>query len=188
MNFCKFAKLIIARTSKNPKSLEWLQSSDKEKTSLPTPSNFSNLTTVSQKYEFYMKIMQRYPKMYISAKSFSTNLPRLQNYITQSKYWKNGNKHEEKRQFIKTFFSRKLVFSCRAWKKHCLQDCTKCEASDPIISPTHVSVSETTENIIAKTKELANEIKKKSTLAEAVTWLSTTCENTWTYSWKHFSH
>lgn len=61
---------------------------------------------------------------------------------------------------------------------HCLQDCTKCEASDPIISPTHVSVSETTENIIAKTKELANEIKKKSTLAEAVTWLSTTCENT----------
>lgn len=43
---------------------------------------------------------------------------------------------------------------------HCLQDCTKCEASDPIISPTHVSVSETTENIIAKTKELANEIKK----------------------------
>lgn len=44
---------------------------------------------------------------------------------------------------------------------HCLQDCTKCEASDPSISSTHVSVNETTENIIAKTKELANEIKKK---------------------------
>lgn len=114
MNFCKFAKLIIARTSKDPKSLEWLQSLDKEKTSLPTLTNFSNLTTVSQKNEFYMKIMQRYPKMYISAKSFSTNLPRLQNYITQSKYWKNDNKHEEKSQFIKMFFSRKFVFSCRA--------------------------------------------------------------------------
>lgn len=61
---------------------------------------------------------------------------------------------------------------------HCLQDCTKCEASDPNISSTHVSVNETTENIIAKTKELANEIKKKITLAEAVTWLSTACENT----------
>lgn len=114
MNFCKFAKLLIARTSKDPKSLEWLQSSDKEKTSLPTLTNFSHLTTVSQKNEFYMKIMQRYPKMYISAKSFSTNLPRLQNYITQSKYWKNDNKHEKKSQFIKTFFSRKFVFSCRA--------------------------------------------------------------------------
>lgn len=43
---------------------------------------------------------------------------------------------------------------------HCLQDCTKCEASDPNISSTHVLVSETTKNIIAKTKELANEIKK----------------------------
>lgn len=42
---------------------------------------------------------------------------------------------------------------------HCLQDCTKCEATDPSISSTHVSVSQTTENIIAKTKELANEIK-----------------------------
>lgn len=41
--------------------------------------------------------------MYISAKSFSTNLPRLQNYITQRKYWENGNKHGEKSQFIKTF-------------------------------------------------------------------------------------
>lgn len=45
---------------------------------------------------------------------------------------------------------------------HYLQDCTKCEASDPSISSTHVSVNETTENIIAKTKELANEIKKKN--------------------------
>lgn len=107
-----------------------------------------------------MKIMQRYPKMNISAKSFSINLPRLQNYITQSKYWKNGNKHEEKSQFIKTFSLENWYFLAEREKNmHCLQECTKCEASYPNISSTHVSVSETTENIIAKTKELANEIK-----------------------------
>lgn len=137
-----------------------MQSSDKEKTSLPTLTNFSNLTTVSEKNEFNMKIMQRYPKMYISAKSFSINLPRLQNYKTQSKYWKNGNKHEEKSQFIKKFSLENWYFLAEREKNmHCLQDCTKCEASYPNISSTHVSVSETTENIIANTKELANEIK-----------------------------
>lgn len=112
-------------------------------------------------------------KMYVSAKSSSTNLPRF----TQSKYWKNSNKHGEKSQFIKKFSLENWYFlSEREKNMNCLQDCTTCEASDPNISSTHVSVSDTTKNINAKTKELANEIKIYIT--QAVTWLSTTCENT----------
>lgn len=75
--FCNFAKIIIARTSKDPKSLEWLQSSDKEKTSLPTLSNFSNLTTVSQRYEFYRKVMQRYQKNVHFSKVFLNKLAKI---------------------------------------------------------------------------------------------------------------
>lgn len=160
MNFCNFAKIIIARSSKDPKSLEWWQSTEKEKSTQPTLSNFSNLTSVTQRYEFYTKVMQRYPKMYISAKSFSSNLPRLQNYITQSKYWKNGNKHGERSTFIKRFSLENWYFlPVNEKNMHQLQDCTKCESSDPNVSSTHASVSESTENIIVKTKELANELK-----------------------------
>lgn len=78
---------------------------------------------------------------------------------------------------LKSFLLKIGIFFQSVKKNmNCLQDCTTCEASDPNISSTHVSVSETTKNINAKTKELANEIKIYIT--QAVTWLSTTCENT----------
>lgn len=63
--------------------------------------------------------MQIYSKMYISAKSFSTNLPRLQNYITERKYWKNGNKHGEKSKFIKKFSLENRYFLTER-EKHAL--------------------------------------------------------------------
>lgn len=63
--------------------------------------------------------MQIYPKMNISAKTFSTNLPRLQNYITERKYWKNANKHGEKSKFIKKFSLENRYFLTER-EKHAL--------------------------------------------------------------------
>jgi hypothetical protein len=40
--------------------------------------------------------MEKYPKMQISFEKFKYKLPRIQKYITNSKYWKNNNKNGEK--------------------------------------------------------------------------------------------
>lgn len=55
--------------------------------------------------------------------------------------------------------------SCR-WnhgrkKTHILQDCARCEATDPSSSSLHISVSENTEKIMSKADDL---IKERSTL------------------------
>jgi hypothetical protein len=156
MNFCNYAKIIIARNSKDPNSSSTNQNSGKQQL-----TKFSNTVPVAKRYEFYENVMQKYPKMYLSFQSFSTNLPRLQRYITNSKYWKNGNRNGEKSQFIQTY-------SLQSWSKlherekqmHTPLNCVKCEVKNPEIASTHSSVSESTENIIAKTNELATEIQK----------------------------
>ena len=103
--------------------------------------------------------------MYLSSKAFSMNLPRLQNYVTNCKYWKNGNRNGERSQFIKKF-------SLESWhdlpdrekQMHCLLNCGKCESNEPNISSMHASVSLTTENIISKTTELVHEIENLNSL------------------------
>lgn len=65
-----------------------------------------------------------------------------------------------KRQFIENF-------NLQSWNKlserekhmHRLINCIKCEAHNPTISSMHSSVSDTTQNIIKKTNELAEEIQ-----------------------------
>lgn len=96
MNYCNFAKVIIARSSKDPQSIEWWKNKSEGKsteTILPTPqlSKFSNLVSAPKRYDFYQTIMHRYPKMYIPYKKFNSNLSKLQNYLTNNKYWKNAN-------------------------------------------------------------------------------------------------
>lgn len=155
MNFCNYAKIIIARNSKDPHS-----SNTTGKTGQQQLSKFSNTVPVAKRYEFYQNVMQKYPKMYLPFTSFSTNLPRLQKYITNAKYWKQGNRNGEKSQFIQTFSLQSwLKLPEREKQMHTLKNCVKCEAKNPEVASMHVSVSESTKNIIAKTNDLAQEIK-----------------------------
>lgn len=70
-------------------------------TILPTPqlSKFSNLVSPPTRYDFYQTIMHIYPKMYIPYKQFSSNLSKLQNYLTNNKYWKKC-KHKGRKTAI----------------------------------------------------------------------------------------
>lgn len=108
MNYCNFAKVIIARSSKDPQSIEWWKNKSEGKsteTILPTPqlSKFSNLVSAPKRYDFYQTIMHRYPKMYIPYKKFNSNLSKLQNYLTNNKYWKNANINGENSSFFESF-------------------------------------------------------------------------------------
>lgn len=108
MNYCNFAKVIIARSSKDPQSIEWWKNKAEGKstgTILPTPqlSKFSNLVSAPKRYDFYQTIMHRYPKMYIPYKKFSSKLSKLQNYLTNNKYWKNASSMVKNSNFFKSF-------------------------------------------------------------------------------------
>lgn len=164
MNYCNFAKVIIARSSKDPQSIEWWKNKSEGKsteTILPTPqlSKFSNLVSAPKRYDFYQTIMHRYPKMYIPYKKFNSNLSKLQNYLTNNKYWKNANINGEKQQSLRKFSLESWShLSEREKNLHSLQDCARCEATDPSSSSLHRSVSEKTESIMSKADDLINEI------------------------------
>ena len=89
INYFNFAKVIIARCSKDPHSVEWWQNKTERKTKELTLSSPSpkNLLTAPKRSEFYKKFMHRYPKTYVPYKKFRTNVPRLQMFLTNNKYW-----------------------------------------------------------------------------------------------------
>lgn len=132
-------------------------------TILATPqlSKFSNLVSAPKRYDFYQTIMHIYPKMYIPYKQFSSNLSKLQNYLTNNKYWKKC-KHKGRKTAIssKVLPGFTILFVRERERKnlHSLQDCARCEATDPSSSSLHRSVSEKTENIMFKADDLINEI------------------------------
>lgn len=103
---------------------------------------------------------EQIPKNVCLVKAFSMSLPRLQNHITNSKFWKNCNQNGERSQFIKMFSLQSWVYLPEREKRlHSLLNCAKCEANAPIISSMHASISSTTQNIISKTSKLASEIQ-----------------------------
>jgi ABC-type taurine transport system substrate-binding protein len=69
------------------------------------------MITLAKLHKFIIKIfrtvfsdhtfMEKYPKMQISFEKYKYKLPRIQKYITNSKYWKNNNKNGEKMEFIR---------------------------------------------------------------------------------------
>lgn len=103
MNFCNFAKVIIGHNSKVPSSINWW-SSKETSTSGTQSTNYS----ASFRVNFYHNVMQKYPKMALPHDKFVRQLPRLQNYLVNPKYWKNNNKNEEKKTFLGKLVIKKL--------------------------------------------------------------------------------
>jgi hypothetical protein len=67
------------------------------------------MITLAKLHKFIIKIFRtvfsEYPKMQISFEKFKYKLPRIQKYITNSKYWKNNNKNGEKMEFIRVILT-----------------------------------------------------------------------------------
>ena len=130
MNLCNFAKVIISRCTKDASTIHWWNdnacSSDDLKLDIPA---HSQLITTQTRHALYHKFMEKYPKMQISFEKFKYTLPRIQKYITNSKYWKNNNKNGEKMEFIR-------LHSLHSWfklpendkKQHQIEDCDTCQS------------------------------------------------------------
>ena len=130
MNLCKFAQVIISRCTKAASTIDWWNenacSSDDLKLDIPA---HSQLFTTQTRHTLYHTFMEKYPKMQISFEKFKDKLPRIQKYITNSKYWKHSNTNGEKMEF-------NWLYSLRSWfklpehykKQHQIEDCDKCQS------------------------------------------------------------
>ena len=99
MNYCNFAKVILARCSRDKGAIEWWQKKDDKgyQTSIDTTMS------VKLRHENYMMFMDKFPKMHIDLSVFKKSIGRIQNYLTSSKYWANSNKSSERTTFIANF-------------------------------------------------------------------------------------
>jgi hypothetical protein len=169
MNFCNFAKVIIGRNSKDPATIQWWSTKDRSKEDAITNWKTSNVSP-SFRFNFYMKIMQNYPKMHLPYDKFVRQLPRLQKYITKPKYWQNSNREGQKKNFLSLFSLQQWNdISHRDKLKHSLYDCVPCETSLISKSALHNSLSENAENVMKITNEVVSGMcHKNSSGAEQI--------------------
>ncbi|CAG2197096.1 unnamed protein product [Mytilus edulis] len=86
MNLCNYAKVILARSTKEPETLKWWNDQpNKENKILVHVPNHSQNINVRARYENYHAFMHSYPKMHIPLQEFKSRIPRLQNYLSNAK-------------------------------------------------------------------------------------------------------
>ncbi|CAG2201259.1 unnamed protein product [Mytilus edulis] len=167
MNMCIYAKVILARSTKDPDNLKWWNNkqveNSKENSIYKTVPNHSQNISVFKRYNNYHVIMNRYPKMYIPLAEFKSRFPRVQIYLTKTKYWKNCNKSGEKTLFIEKY---NLTNWCKLSeierKGHQQQDCNICK-SDAFHTSLHAaSAPQTTNDIDQLCTELTTTVYNTS--------------------------
>lgn len=141
MNYCNFAKVILARCTKDTSALNWWKNKDnKENEIQESKPSYDNTIRQKQRHENYMMFMEKYPKMHIAYKVMEKRLSRFQNYLTNAKYWTNCNAESEKSTFIQKFSLNKWVqLSETERKNHQLMDCIPCNTTHIQESSLHKS-------------------------------------------------
>lgn len=103
MDFCNFAKVIIARSSKDKNTLAWWENQQNNEPFSPIAFNQNCRNSNDLRYNIYNQIMYRFPKMHVSPSIFYKRLPRIQKYVTESKYYQINNKNGERKKFVDFF-------------------------------------------------------------------------------------
>lgn len=109
MNFCNFAKVLLAHSSKDKASVDWWENENRTKDD-SIPKVYINNLTMSARLENYRKFVKNLPKMQIETSHCQYSIPRIQEYFSHSKYWKNTNKSEERRKFLDFFLLEEVFF------------------------------------------------------------------------------
>jgi hypothetical protein len=100
--------------------------------------------------------------MHLPYDKFSRQLPRIQNYVTQKKYYQNSSYTGEKKEFINHFTLQNWFTKLneRERKQHQLENCPPCESKNLSHSVLHTSGSENAKNIVTQTSELADKFSQ----------------------------
>lgn len=148
--FLHFAKVLLVHSSKDKASVDWWENENKTKDD-SIPKVYINNLTMSARLENYRKFVKNLPKMQIETSHCQYSIPRIQEYFSHSKYWKNTNKSEERRKFLDFFSLKKCFFSEK--RKHQLQNCTPCQSTCLNASIMHSSSFDANTDLIESAQE-----------------------------------
>lgn len=157
MNHCNFAKVFQARTSKDRNVLEWKENG--MVTDYPTAPKYVTNFCDQQRFENYISLISKFPKLHMPFSTFTLNLRRLQDFVTNKKYLKNGNNNKERETFTQHFsFSTWHQLSENENKSHQLTSCHPCTTFRAKFSTLHFSSSAQQKHINEASETLASEI------------------------------
>ncbi|XP_048741260.2 uncharacterized protein LOC125655132 [Ostrea edulis] len=158
MNLCHFAKVIIARSTKNISEIKYHENfvnGNHDNNRQKSPKYDSSISG-NGRYLFYTEVMHSYPKMSISRTEFCHKLSRIQTYLSQNKYYKNANKSGEKMSFLEAYnLTSWLDLSEKERRSHKLHDCSECKERE---STLHVSASKETKCLENLSETITNSI------------------------------
>ena len=142
MNNCNFAKVILARATKDSNIVKWWNGDDSTRPNLSKPK-YDNTISNSIRWNVFKKIMVKYPKMSLQYDQFTHDIPAIQRYIQGVKYYKHNNKKGERKQFIQYFGIAKWESLPESEKKqHAIRNCAPCHERHKESSDLHVSRQE----------------------------------------------
>lgn len=157
MNYCNFAKVFQARTSKDRNVLEWKENG--MVTDYPTAPKYVTNLCDQQRLENYISLISKFPKLHMPFSTFRLKLRRVQDFVTNKKYFKNGNNNKERETFTQHFsFSTWHQLSENEKKSHQLINCHPCATFHAKFSALHSSASAQQKHINEASEKLASEI------------------------------
>ncbi|CAG2226842.1 unnamed protein product [Mytilus edulis] len=104
--------------------------------------------------------MHKYPSMQINNfKLYCQKTARIQEYVTNAKYYENRNQGGERETFINHFnLIQWLKISETERKQHKLENCMPCNTTHIEISKIHKSVSETSIQILNLSEQIVENV------------------------------
>lgn len=82
IDFWNFAKVIIARSSKDKNTLAWWENQQNNEASSQIAFNQNCRNSNDLRYNIYNQIKYRFPQMHVSPSIFYKRLPHIQKYVT----------------------------------------------------------------------------------------------------------
>ena len=167
MNFCNFAKIILARTTKDSNAIAWWEKKNKENENNSNEnnkiiSNYNCCLSSSFRHKIYNKIMFRYPKIQIAASVFQKIIKNFQKYVAASKYYKGNNKNGEKTRFVNSFSLQNWEqLSHRSKLTHTLENCKPCNYENET-SSLHVSYGLERQEALSRCTEMTEKLLEAS--------------------------
>ena len=166
MNFWNFAKVIIARATKDTGLLEWFRNGQDGPT--PIPSHHDRMTA-KLRHEAYINITDRYEKMQLPLDVFRDKVKVVQKYLTKNMYYKNGNKSGETNTFLTKFsLTAWLSLSEQERKQYQVIKCSICEGRHLPGSSLLKSNNESVQQVINSCEDLVEAIQRNESSTEAI--------------------
>lgn len=165
MNYCNFAKVIIARGTKDQNQIDIFNSDKENNNECTSTAKYNNSLPLHHRFDNYTAFMEQYPKMKIeSYMTFSYKTPLIQDYVTKNKYYATNNKNGEKEQFTNHFSLQNWVQNISHYEKqqHSLENCHSCNTIHIQHSILHKSIPASVKNVHGLSQNLVTNVSQQT--------------------------